>query len=109
MKLPQLVAFSVALAAAACVSTGFYPMLVSLPVGDVKASEQWYVRNAGFVLRSETADGAILERERFQLALVKRDAGAAHDFVKIAFHDLALSSQLSALRRTGAGGLRADS
>ena len=76
-----------ALAATACVSTGFAPVLVAISVNDVKASAAWYEQNAGFVPRSETPDRAVLERARFQLALVKADGCVPRrDFVRIAFH-----------------------
>jgi len=68
---------------AACSPSTFAPALVALSVGDIKASEQWYQRNAGFALKWERAfpDAhlvmAILEREGFQLELVQLERSAA--------------------------------
>ena len=68
---------------AACAPATFAPALVALSVGDIKASEQWYVRNAGFALKSERAFPeahlviAILERDDFRLELVQLDGSAA--------------------------------
>jgi len=100
VKVQRLIAFSVALAAAACVSTGFAPVLVALSVGDIKASEQWYERNAGFTLKSEDSGRAILERERFQLALVKSDV-CLSNVVKIGFYVTDIDGVAARLRANG--------
>ena len=66
---------------AACSTADFAPALVAISVGDLKASEQWYERNAGFALKSEQAFPhvaiAILEREGFQLELVQLESSVA--------------------------------
>lgn len=96
------IAFCLALAATACVSTGFAPVLVAIPVADVKASAAWYERNAGFVLRSEQPDRAILERAQFQLELVKADGCTPRrDFVRIAFHIPDIDPLIERLRANG--------
>jgi predicted enzyme related to lactoylglutathione lyase len=97
VKVLQLVAFCLALAAAACVSTGFYPALIALPTSDVRASAQWYVRNAGFTLKSEQADRALLEREQFQLALEKNHGCS----VKLTFHVKDIDDVAARLRAHG--------
>ena len=60
---------------AACNPSTFAPTLVALSVGDIKASEQWYMGNAGFALKweRELAESriALLERDGFQLEIVQ--------------------------------------
>jgi catechol 2,3-dioxygenase-like lactoylglutathione lyase family enzyme len=71
------------LALAACSQSLFAPALVALSVGDIKASERWYERNAGFALKWERPFPdlhltiALLEqRGGFQLELVQLDGSA---------------------------------
>jgi catechol 2,3-dioxygenase-like lactoylglutathione lyase family enzyme len=108
------------LTALACSQATFAPALVALSVGDIKASEQWYARNAGFALKWERAfpDAhlaiALMERERFQLELVQLDGSVApvqlvpgtnpariRGFGKIAFRVADVDAEAAHLRANG--------
>jgi catechol 2,3-dioxygenase-like lactoylglutathione lyase family enzyme len=103
---------------ASCAASTFEPALVALSVGDLKASEQWYVRNAGFTLKAERTFPdvviAILEREGFQLELVQLEHSVApsqlvpgtnpariRGFGKIAFRVRDIDALAARLRANG--------
>jgi catechol 2,3-dioxygenase-like lactoylglutathione lyase family enzyme len=109
-----------ALTALACSQATFAPALVALSVGDIKASESWYARNAGFALKWERPfpDAhltiALMERAQFQLELVQLDGSAApaqlvpgsnpariRGFGKVAFRVADADAEAARLRANG--------
>jgi catechol 2,3-dioxygenase-like lactoylglutathione lyase family enzyme len=116
----RLFASLLAATALACSEATFAPALVALSVGNIKASEAWYMRNAGFELKWERAfpDAhlvmAVLERNCFQLELVQLDGSAApaqlvpgtnpariRGFGKLAFRVDDVDALAERLRRNG--------